>query len=192
MFLICYFNPMIKSIFNSLFCSMLILLLVFHSAGHFIVFKVLEYKTKKEIKTRIKLGVSEDELVLLKIPKSMEEKPNKYFQRIHEKEFRYKGEMYDIVKKENKTDTTYYYCIHDVKESKLFANLDTLIKNELNSPEKKKELSGLIQILNGNYFKTDIEIAIKPFISERIFENYSPALILIKNSPLTPPPKFYT
>jgi len=167
-------------------------MLVFHSAGHFIIFKVLEYNTKKEIKTRIKLGVPEYELVLLKIPKSIEEKPNKHFQRIHEKEFRYKGEMYDIVKEENKTDTTYYYCIHDKEETKLFANLDTMIKNEMNNPEKEKKLNGLIQIINGTYFKIDIETDLKPFISERIFEIYSPALILIKNSPLTPPPKFNT
>jgi len=100
--------------------------------------------------------------------------------------------MYDIVSKENKIDTTYYFCIHDVKESKLFANLDMMIKNEMNNPEKEKKLNGLIQIFNGTYFKIDIETDLKPFISERIFENYSPAIILTKNSPLTPPPKFYT
>lgn len=53
------------------------------------------------------------------------------FQRIHKKEFRYHGVMYDI-KREIKTgQKTVFFCVLDVKESKLFAGLKRVGQNKL-------------------------------------------------------------
>jgi hypothetical protein len=92
--------------------------------GVFIVFKYEQTLVRKEMKRRIKFGISENERLLLSIPKQMEEIPNKYFQRIHKGEFRYKGEMYDILYAQQDGDTTHYIVIHDPKETNLFARLD--------------------------------------------------------------------
>lgn len=174
---------------KSFIAFLLIFLFAFHLNGQFLVFKLFEYKIKKEIKTRIKAGVPEEELVLLKIPKLLEENPNKDFTRIHEKEFRYKGEMYDIVNQEDKVDTTYYYCIHDVKESNLFANLESMIADELNNPEKKKELSSVTNILTGVYIKSETGFLLKPLTSEIKFIFLPFKIFSIQQNPLTPPPK---
>jgi hypothetical protein len=170
--------------------TLLILLLALNSSSYFIAFKILEFNIKKEIKTKIKKGVPESELILLKIPALLEEKSSKEFQMIHEKEFRYKGEMYDIVKKEKKNDTTYYYCIHDKEETRLFANLEALIINELNNPDKKKELNSILKIFNSFYLISDKNKLLQPSRSDRIFYYYSDILISIVKNPLTPPPEF--
>jgi heat shock protein HspQ len=50
-------------------------------------------------------------------------KDNGKFIIVHEKEFIYEGEFYDIVKKEIKKDSTIYYCVNDKEETKLVENL---------------------------------------------------------------------
>jgi hypothetical protein len=174
---------------KTLISIILLTLIVFHFNGQIIVFKIFEYRIKKEVKTRIKMGVPEKELTLLKIPKSLEENPGNDFKRIHDKEFRYKGEMYDIVSKAEKDDTTYFYCIHDEEETKLFANLDRLIQNEFNDPEKKKELTNYTNLLNSFYFKQEFTVNEKIPSSKRQFlSNFFETISIIFN-PQVPPPK---
>lgn len=55
---------------------------------------------------------------------------DKDFQRIHNKEFRYKGLMYDIVRELKSGRTTTFVCLHDKRESKLFAGLKKLTRNK--------------------------------------------------------------
>jgi hypothetical protein len=174
---------------KSLITLLLLVLIVFHFNGQFVVFKVLEYRIKKEIKTKIKMGVAEEELIVLKIPKSLEENPNKDFHRIHEKEFRFKGEMYDVVKKYEKDDTTFYYCIHDKEETLLFANLGKLIKNEFGNPEKKKDINRYTNLISSFYYKSDTEFLQNPFCSQFKFITPDYHLTTTALSPSTPPPE---
>jgi len=127
----------------------LVCFLLLQSAGSLVIFKLQQFYVRHEIKQKLKTGVPEDELVLLQIPKTLEEHPNESFQRIHSREFRYKGHMYDIVRSEVRGDTTWYYCIADVKETELFANLDEMIERDMNhNPERKKETQNLQRLIN--------------------------------------------
>jgi len=92
---------------------------------------------RHEMKQRIKAGVPEEDLVLLKIAKA-EEQNSEVFERIHSREFRYKGEMYDVIRLEEKGNTTYYTCIHDVKESKLFEQLDEMVVKTLTEDTRER------------------------------------------------------
>ena len=121
----------------------MLLLLVYNSAGHAIVFTALRYTVRQEIKALLKQGVPEGELHVLIIPKSVEFDPNSSFQRIHEGEFRYEGKMYDIVRRELRGDTTVYYCVNDVQEEKLFADLDEQIRSALPSSTAAKSTSSI-------------------------------------------------
>ena len=129
---------------------MLVLLLPL--GGTYLFFKSQQYKIRKEIKRKIKNGVKNEDLVLLKIPKVMEEFPNNDFQRIHSKEFRYKGEMYDIVEQETFADTTYYWCIWDKEETALFATLDETFNLIWNKNPIKKNTNEKIQIFIKSLF----------------------------------------
>lgn len=107
---------------------------------------------RHEVKQLIKAGVPEEDQVLLKIPLSLEQTPNSTFVRKHSREFRYKGEMYDILSKELHGDTTWYTCIHDVKESELFKDLDNKVKLFLSSnPSQREQLQFCLAFFHQQY-----------------------------------------
>ena len=45
-------------------------------------------------------------------------------------EFRFEGNLYDVVYKENAFGVTYYYCLSDKDETKLEAKIDKILKNQ--------------------------------------------------------------
>lgn len=119
--------------------------------GFFFIFKIQQYHVRQEIKQHIKQGVPENELTLITVTPENESQ----LEWEHKKEFRYKGTMYDVVKKEIIDETTIiYYCITDKQETTLFANLDEQVKknmdtkNEGNSPVKN-----LLKLLSNIYSK---------------------------------------
>lgn len=127
-------------------------LLFIHAELPLLIFKSFEYKYKKEIKQLIKEGVPEKDLVHFTFHKSIIQNGAKDFKWIKKKEFRYKNEMYDVVKTEIKGDSVYYKCIHDFKESKLFANFDKyLIELLKNDSGKRNEFLTQFSSLNIYY-----------------------------------------
>jgi len=108
---------------------LLILIVCYNTAGYFIVFKARQLQVKAEIKKMIKSSVPEAQLVVFRYSPATQHE----FKWIHSKEFRYKGSMYDVVKKTSVSSTeTDLYCIHDVKESGLFRHLDNMVKEAMN------------------------------------------------------------
>lgn len=118
----------------------LLLLLLYNSAGQAVVFTALRYTVRLEVKAFLKRGVPESELIVLSIPQP-EEHNRAVFQRIHEGEFRYKGSLYDIVRKDIRGSTTVYYCINDTAEEQLFANLDERVRTALPSSSAAQSTS---------------------------------------------------
>ena len=97
---------------------------------------------------------------------------DKEFQRIHKKEFRYKGEMYDIVREIKTGHTTVFICTHDTKESKLFAGLKRInqnkqhlaVWNQLVMIFLSKPFLDLNPLLSGELIFPEIEILLKSAI----------------------------
>ena len=133
-------------------------------------------KTKKE------------ELVLLKFTDKEIESKLKWK---HSKEFEFEHQMYDIVSKEVKNGTHYYWCWSDNKETKLNQKLDQLLSSTLekntNNKNSKKRLNSLYKSLycsKINNSKTVLLIyknKLKP-IADKIY-------VSIYNTPPAPPPK---
>lgn len=119
--------------------------------GDWLVFSIIRSDIRESIKEKIESSVAKEELVLIKISRT---NPPKDFQFIEEgREFRYKGEMYDIVQQEVKGDTTYYQCIHDIRETKLYADLDQQIQNEYaTNPVHHKKQTELLKKIPKVYF----------------------------------------
>jgi hypothetical protein len=95
---------------------LLIIVLFFNISGHYIYFNVLQNNIRHEIKTRIRHGLHESELTIIEITAQNQTeltwiKP--------QKEFTYRGDMYDVVKVIEKNGTRYFHCINDTKENKL-------------------------------------------------------------------------
>jgi hypothetical protein len=169
---------------------LLLVLALFQAAGHLIIFKIQQYEICKEIKRQIKAGVPEEVLVLLKIPRTLEAAPNSIFQRIHEREFRYDDKLYDIVRQETHGDTTWYYCLSDEKETQLFANLDELMKRDMNrNAERRQQIGRLLHLLGSLFFNPHDDA---PFIYA--LEDVESIIYLFNlktwiDTPPTPPPE---
>ncbi|MHC1774831.1 MAG: hypothetical protein AB9834_05385 [Lentimicrobium sp.] len=127
---------------KKLIAILLSLIVCYNTVGYFIVFKLRQIQIKSEVKRLIKNSVPEEQLVVFSLtPETMHE-----FSWIHSKEFRYRGEMYDVVRKVAvSADKTELYCIHDVKESGLFSHLDRLVKDAMNHDRKGP---GVLKVLS--------------------------------------------
>lgn len=127
-------------------------LILFHSEFRIILHKGMEAKYKREIRQMIKEGVPEDKLVTFSFCGTIREKPVAGFRWTKKNEFRYKGEMYDIVREETAGDSIVYHCIHDVKESGLFKRWESYLDDYLSkNPNKKSELLTTLQTFNQYY-----------------------------------------
>ncbi|MCB0288191.1 MAG: hypothetical protein KDE57_16140 [Calditrichaeota bacterium] len=147
--------------------SLLLLFLLFQPSAYVAFFKLQQHHIRKEIKQKIKRGVPDDELVLLKIAKNSDIASDNFFRLMFENEIRLDGNMYDIVRQEDRGDTTWYFCIHDDKETGLFANLDDWVKREFDkNSDRKSNNDRRLQSLSLWFFgQTGDDRAIKPHFS---------------------------
>ncbi len=164
--------------------------MLLQAAGHLVILKIQQYGIRREIKQRITAGAPDQVLALIKIPKTLEEKSRHIFQRIDEGEFRYNGNMYDIVRQEAHGDTTWYYCLSDEKETQLFANLDDLVKRETSRDASQKQR--LVRLLDwlGSLFFDHCRDAMFVFSAEEIeLACHVFGLKTWIGAPITPPPE---
>jgi hypothetical protein len=92
-------------------------------------------QVKREVKWNMIAGLDNEELVLLKFTQVDSAK----LRWEHDREFEHQGEMYDIVERQIKGDTTYYYCWWDHEETKLNQKLQSLLAEIWQSNSNKKE-----------------------------------------------------
>lgn len=103
--------------------------------GFFFVFKIQEYAIKRDIKTKIKQGVPENELYTFVLTDDNQHE----FEWEHSKEFEYKGLMYDVVYKTNNPDgSVTLQCVSDVQETQLFKNLENYLSSSILSSHNGK------------------------------------------------------
>lgn len=150
----------------------LTLLILFQSTGLFLTHSLQVSMVRYEMKQRIKAGVPEEQRVVLKITPEVEASED--FEWFHSKEFRFKGEMYDILSREQHGDTTWYTCIHDVKESGLFNRLDSLVKEQLNGdPLQKKQRKLFLGFFQKVYLYAVADILFAPADIHTLHSHYS-------------------
>ena len=112
---------------------LLVLSICFTAVGFYPVFIKLQYQVRQEIKHRIKKGIPETELHKITFAQ------NEKIDWVRDgKEFRLKGEMFDVVRKEILNGNTIYHCINDKEEKALFAILDELVKEQMQDEESSE------------------------------------------------------
>ncbi|MBU0487962.1 MAG: hypothetical protein KKA07_02380 [Bacteroidetes bacterium] len=160
-----------------------LLLAVFYSTiGFYILFKVEEYNIRQEIKHCLISNLSGEELELLIIFHADEGK-------IHwveeGKEFRYDGNMYDVVKTREFEHATYYYCYNDRKETKLMACLDKLIREQANHSKSRVK----VKKIPINYFLQRQVFRILPREQDVQYFGVSTEKYAIFQDVISPPPR---
>jgi hypothetical protein len=75
------------------------------------------------------------------------------FQWIHSKEFRYDGNMYDIVERDEDDSLFYFYVIHDVKENKLEKNFNKKVEDNTSNSKQQTNEKNTLKILYSELLK---------------------------------------
>lgn len=114
--------------FKRFLASLLILLLVFNSAGYIVVYRQLHKYFKQVGFKETKKHFSKEELTPIVL-----EEASSHFVWVKPHEIRYHGSMFDIVFRENQGDSVILYCISDERENILEQAFFTLLENDLPS-----------------------------------------------------------
>jgi hypothetical protein len=170
---------------NKIFPFVLIFAIFYNLMGFHLTFEIQQCLIKEEIKEELVGNLPDQALTLIKISSG---ETSKIDWTEGGKEFRYNGQMFDIVKIKIGSDTTYYYCFNDEKESNLLATLDKLVKDQTDNSQsrmnqKKHEITYFFP--EGSFIQSLTE---KPIV----YFNYFPIYYSFVSSVLSPPPKITT
>ncbi|MCB0445850.1 MAG: hypothetical protein KDC68_09415 [Gelidibacter sp.] len=156
----------------------------FNILGNYALLMVHKYEVKRELISFLKTGVADAQLTLIKI--TSKNKKDLYWKEAHE--FKYKGEMYDVVKTEKKdANTTIYYCITDSKERQLLTDLENQTdKNKTSKNSKINTSKVVIKIIPKEEF--DPNLPVLPLKNKTITSQYLSFYHSVKIDIESPPP----
>ena len=134
----------------------LILLLLLSINFDTLWFCAMQFSIKKSVKIEIKKGIKESELSVITISL----KDNHRLRWIKpDREFRYQGEMYDVVKVKVKNGKKYIYCLNDIKEKQLINNFIKKNKSDKKARRNIKRSNLIIKYINySNSFLVNLNI----------------------------------
>ncbi len=115
----------------------LLVIFVYSIIGYYPIFILMQNSVKEEMKERIKNVIPSEEMIIFNFNET------DYMDLVWEddNEFRYKGDMYDvirIVKSEN--NNIRVYCIDDKKETKLLADFEKQTQNNSTDGQQKQNI----------------------------------------------------
>jgi hypothetical protein len=171
------------------FTSILILsLFIYNTLGFLAIHPILSMYYKYLGTERADKPSKEEMIELLIFNKEDIQKEKIDFRWIHSREFKYNGDMYDVVKTEEADGQLIVHCINDTKEKKLEKDFEREVEKNTSNKQQKSE--------NNNPFKTLITEAVSELVSElaegkklkygfNYVKNYVPVCAEIPS----PPPK---
>jgi len=105
---------------------------------------------RKEMKTKILAGLPEEELAFFKFSTKDLSKQIRWH---NDNEFKYAGEMYDVVQRQIKNDSVSLWCWHDSEETRLEKQIERLVSKALGTnTQSKEQKSNLNNFLKSLYF----------------------------------------
>ena len=166
-----------------------VILLLFNAGGYIIIYQQLIILNRFNIQTKIEGDELKEELMILSFKKSDMDNGIIDFTWKHSKEFRYNGNMYDVVEKSETKDSICIYCYKDIKEKKYEENFNKHYENE-NGNEKQIPYGKLIsKIKLGDLFAAGI-FNLTQKISKHFFPPISEHKIYFAEIDIpSPPPK---
>ena len=159
----------------------LLLLFLFISDGYYLYFRYLQHKINTEVKNEIRKGLKEEDLSLIIV--SVNDRQEIFWTR-KDKEFRYKGSMYDVVSTEVKGQKIYYYCLNDVKEKQLLARF------QQTNRRRAKTLMNLKRVMGSKYFTEKPSFTTDLCTTGILFSEYQEHYHSLIPETNSPPPKF--
>lgn len=174
---------------RSIISIALIFILSYNFIGAGFVYNIWLYSIKNEVKQNLRTEFGK-EFKVVKVPKSWADSPPPKFKWHEEHEFRYRGQMYDVIKQEVHGNQIWYYCYWDKAETELLNNLSKYVSSFLQQqPDQKKKTQHLIIILKNVFLLFDNNYL--PNIKLPSFSLLPENIMLVRNfqDVETPPPR---
>ncbi|MCB0795822.1 MAG: hypothetical protein KDB88_13900 [Flavobacteriales bacterium] len=119
---------------KGILATLLLLALGFNLVGYHVLVKVQQMQLRKEVKQRIKIGLSEEELTTIVIATGEEGRLD--WKNDHE--FIYEGELFDLVRSETIADgTVIHHALPDHQEHDLITRYLANLKKDKNSKNRR-------------------------------------------------------
>ena len=150
------------------------------------VLKLKQWQVREQIEHEIMLGIDKGELLQLTFSKT----DAADLEWEHDREFMFEGQSYDVVEKEETTDSITYHVWWDKVETKIKNQLAELVSKALNQDEKQQQNQNQLQ----DFFKTlfHSQSAEHPFefsiVSNQNFWTTVSVYSSLSWSPPVPPP----
>jgi hypothetical protein len=166
---------------RKLFAIVAFACLLFLNVGYFVFYQLRLAEIKAEMKKEV-LRSRRSELTRFKF--SAKETASLEWE--EDTEFRFKDEMYDVVSREDRGDTTTILCLSDKKENEL----KKLFANNLGKSTGKTSSAGMIKLLSAPYlFNDNVFLLIEELAAQQKTSFYLFNLPLYEPYVLIPPPK---
>ncbi len=134
-----------------LFSVLFLIVFIWQLAGFFIYFELERYHVRKDIKRAIKHSLPQNQYKQF----NFTNEEFKDLTWINEHEFKMNGHLYDVVKK-NKSNVGFsVYCIDDIQETVLFAQLDEATASNLNNQPEKAPLKSFLKVFKLAFIEPD-------------------------------------
>lgn len=168
---------------------LLLIVFTYSFLGAGFVYNIWLYSIKKEVKQKLEKELVE-ESAIIKVPAKWEENPPDQFQWYEEHEFRYRGQMYDIIRKERHGDQIWYYCHWDKAETELLNNLSEYVASHLQqNPDKQQKKAFLKTFLDKSFLAGSIEWDINHLSKKFAYLPYQKSYTNIHPEIDPPPPR---
>jgi hypothetical protein len=174
---------------RKLISILLLILFIYNICGYFVIFKGMQFEIKNNMKNLAVKALPDESFEIIKIANDYKESKN--IRWLEKNEFIYKEKLYDIFRVKKDKDYTYYYCINDKSEEKLFANLQKQTDNNTdnNAPINQKSKSAsklIIDLALVNKIALTKQLSIFNYQFSIYNNNYSS----VESEPISPPPEF--
>lgn len=145
---------------------LLVILLIFNSAGYILVFYQLKKYIKKEALSKLENYINPGDLTTIVVSKHQYENEDENFFFVEPHEIKYYGKMYDIARIEHTADSVRIVALSDENEDNLHELFAQFITRSLND-KYSKAASVINKIINDAGLPT--EITLNAFWRENVF-----------------------
>lgn len=164
----------------------ILLVFLYEFIGHYPVFLYMQNQVRNEIKQKIKSSIPREELIIFSF--DTVEYGNLDWVK-ENKEFRYKGGLFDVVRKTfNDKGIVVLHTINDKQEKELFTQLEEQTKKNTENSTPGKQGTKLLELFSNLYMPLN-KITIVPQIITLFFPSYQFSIISFIEEIPSPPPK---
>lgn len=169
---------------------LLLLVFLFQSVGCLVIFKLQQLQVRNEVKHHLLSNLPDSELEIIKISRHEQSDSNSPFHFWESDEFSYSGKMYDVIRREDHGNTTWYYCFPDTRETHVLSQLNKFVKDQMaHDPKKQKQRDEFQRLLNSLFHAGNQQYSFVDEFRHPIQMSYSFHIKTWSCPPLTHPPK---